>query len=292
MSAAPLDPELEPRLIEAAVLQATRGHPRARAFHAERDTVYDILDPERREAAFETFHRRWFTRLALDGPFRETLGELPSVAGGCRRWLVAAAHGRRDQVADLLVAEDVRPTLLVRVLAETVATPERLRRWLRRELLHVADMLDPAFGYEPTLPRGAAGGPRERVVRGSYRLVWDVYVDGRLMRRGMLPAAVRGERLAEFRRAFPHLEPRSEAAFDAFFEAASLTHAALLAFAAGGPDGAPLSRCSLCDLPTRDFEPAPAALPDRVLTSIARDFPLWRPADGLCGRCAEVYRFA
>ncbi len=68
-----------------------------------------------------------------------------------------------------------------------------------------------------------------------------------------------------------------------------LTHAALLAFAASGPDGAPLPRCRLCEMPTRDFEPAPATLSDHVLAAIRRDVPAWQPADGVCRRCAEVY---
>ncbi len=42
-------------------------------------------------------------------------------------------------------------------------------------------------------------------------------------------------------------------------------------------------------LPARDFEPAPAALPDCILAAIERDFPAWQPADGLCTRCAELY---
>jgi hypothetical protein len=282
-----LVPEFDPRLIEAAVLEATRGHPREREFHSERDAVYDIVDPDRRETAFGALHEGWFTHLALDRPFHEALDEQPA-ACACGRWLVAVARLLRDEAADLLVAGSVAPTLLVRVRPDTVATPGRLRCLLRRELLHVADMLDPAFGYEAALPREVAGGPAERMVRGNYRVLWNAYVDGRLVRRGLLPAAARPERLAEFRRAFPHRALHAEAAFDAFFDGRDVTHAALLAFARGAPDGARRPRCSLCELPTHDFAPAPA-LGEHVLAAIERDFPAWRPVDGVCGRCAEVY---
>lgn len=57
-----LDPEFDPRLIEAAVLEASRGHAWEHEFHSERDTVYDIVDPDRRETAFRALHERWFTR--------------------------------------------------------------------------------------------------------------------------------------------------------------------------------------------------------------------------------------
>jgi hypothetical protein len=289
VSAGRLDPEFEPRLVEAAVLEALRGGAAERRFHAERSVVYAIAEPEPREAAFEALHTRWFGRLGLDRPFHGALAEAPAVARGCARWLVVGARGRRDEGADLLVGAGARPNLLARVLPATVAAPAPLLRLLRRELLHVADMLDPAFRYEAALPRDVSGGPRERVVRGNYRVLWDVSVDGRLRRRGVLPAAVRGERLADFARAFPHLGDRTEAAFEAFFDAPRPTHAAMLAFAAGGPGGAPLPRCPLCEMPTRDLEPAPAALPGPILAAIGRDVPAWRPDDGVCRRCAEVY---
>jgi hypothetical protein len=289
MSAPRLEPTFAPRLVEAAVLEAMRGHAREPEFHAQRDAVYDIVEPELREAAFASLHARWFERTALDRTFHEALAEQAAVAGGCARWLVADARASREEAADLLVVPGGRPTLLVRVQPATVATPERLLRLLRRELLHVADMLDPAFGYKAALPPDVAGGPRERVVRGHYRIVWDAYVDGRLVRRGALPAGVRAERRVEFGRAFPRLGAGTEAAFDRFFGGRGLTHAALLAFAAGGADGAPVAGCRLCSLPTRDFEPVPAALPDHILAAIRRDVPAWQPADGLCRRCAEVY---
>lgn len=289
MSAARLEPEYAPRLVEAAVLAAVAGQVGERQFHVERDRLYEIAAPEPREAAFDALHARWFERLALDRPFSATLAERPEIAARCGRWLVTRARGGRDEAADLLVAPAALPTLLVRVAAETIAAPERLRLLLRRELLHVADMLEPRFGYAPSLPESVAGGARERVVRDNYSVLWNTYVDGRLVRAGLVPAAVRAERLAEFVRAFPRLRAGTEAAFERFFGSRSLTHAELLAFAVGGPDGGPLPRCRLCDLPTRDFEPAPQALPAEARAAIARDFPSWRPAEGLCGRCAELY---
>ncbi len=239
MSVARLDPEFDPRLVEAAVLAATRRPPAPDDFHAERDTIYQVAEPERREAAFQALHACWFTRLGLDRPFRGALAEQPAIAAGCARWLVAQARGRREEAADLLIAPDVGPTLLVRVTPETVTAPEMLWRLLRRELLHVADMLDPTFGYEAALPPDAAGPGRERVVRESYRVLWNAWVDGRLVRQGALPATARGERFADFARVFPHLGAGAEAVFGRVFDGPRLTHAALVAFAAGGPEGAP-----------------------------------------------------
>jgi hypothetical protein len=95
-------------------------------------------------------------------------------------------------------------------------------------------MLDPAFGYEATLPPEVAGGPRERAVRAAYRLLWDVAVDGRLVRLGALPPRVRDERLRELTRAFPRLGDAVAATFERLFAGRGLTHRWLLALASGG----------------------------------------------------------
>lgn len=237
MNAGRLDPEFDPRLVEAAVLEALRGHAGERDFHAEREVLYDIVEPEPREAAFEALHARWFGRLALDRAFHRALAEHPEIAARCRRCLVARARGRREEVADLLVAPDERPTLVVLVTPGTVAVPERLHVFLRRELLRVGDMLDPGFGYDPAPPAGVAGGAWERPVRDAYRVLWDAYVDGRLVRRGVLPATARRDRLGDFVRAFRHLGADAEAAFERFFGGQRLTHAELLAFTARRPHG-------------------------------------------------------
>lgn len=237
MSAGRLDPEFDPRLVEAAVLEAIRGHARERDFHAERGAVYEIVEPEPREAAFEALHACWFERLALDRAFRQTLAEQPEIGARCRRCLVASARVRRDEVADLLVAPDERPTLVVLVMPATVAMPERLRVLLRRELLRVADMLDPRFGYEPAPPAGVAGGAWEWVARDAYRVLWDAWVDGRLVRLGVLPPTARRDRLAAFVRAFRHLGADTEGAFERFFDGRQLTHADLVAFIAGRREG-------------------------------------------------------
>src|SRR3989304_1961441 len=60
--------EWEPALVEGAVLHATRGHPRERGFRRERDRLYEIVDPEAREAAFRELHATWFERLPLGPP--------------------------------------------------------------------------------------------------------------------------------------------------------------------------------------------------------------------------------
>jgi hypothetical protein len=229
-----LDVEYEPRLVEAAVLAALGGRRDEPAFRAERDPLYEVLDAEAREAAFSALHACWFERLALDRPFRETLGERPEIVAHCDRYIVAAARTAGEESADLLVAPDRRPMVLVRVRPETVAGPDGLRRFLRHELLHIGDMLDPDFGYEPCLPPPARAGTPDDLLRDRYRVLWAAWVDGRLTRLGHVAPSVRAERRRDFERAFPEPGEGTPEAFERFFGAPTCTHRELLRFAEEG----------------------------------------------------------
>ncbi len=228
--------EYEPRLIEDAVFYAVLGRQEETAFRAERDHLYEIGDPEAREAGFHAFHAGWFERLGLGAGLDEALREQPSVAANVARCLVASASSSGDEDAELFVSRESGlagapgRALLIRLKPETLTLPDRLRLLLRHELLHIADMLDPRFGYEPRLP-SAAGPARERLLKDRYRVLWDAYIDGRLAVLGWAPASARAIRLGEFKRAFPMLGELTEMFFDRFFGATALRHAELVSFA-------------------------------------------------------------
>jgi hypothetical protein len=163
-------------------------------------------------------------------------------------------------------------------------------------LQHIADMVDPAFGYQPTLPAVDGGPSYEHLLRQRYRVVWDVSVAGRLVRRGKLDGAVRDEVRRRFAASFPMLGDQIDAAFARFFDAEAVTHADVLALAAVRPGLeypgglTPGGRCPLCRFPTYAPTPEPRSLPPAVVARIQADFASWQPADGLCMQCADLYR--
>ena len=65
----------------------------------------------------------------------------------------------------------------------------RLRDYVRHEFTHLSDMLDPAFGYAPTLDLPGLNGAQQRLARERYRLLWDITIDGRLTAAGRTPMA-------------------------------------------------------------------------------------------------------
>ena len=236
--------EFDPRLVEECVLLEVEHGTREerRAFRCERDPVYRVADAEEREGHFRSLHARWFRRLRLDAPVFDALRADPQVQRGCSRCVVVPARSARDEGADLHAARGAGggagPVLLIRLRPRTFLEPDRLARLLLRELLHVSDMLDPSFGYDPkalAAPAGDAGTPVENLLRDRYRALWDASVDGRLVREGVLPPEVEDDRRREFLAAFPMLDSRAEEQFARFFHGPRPSHPELRAFAARPP---------------------------------------------------------
>jgi hypothetical protein len=226
---------VDPRLLEEATFLALRGLPQALAHDRERVRLYKVADPEERDRRFRALYAEWFVRLGLDAPLRRALGEQPAVRRGTAACLVGHAASPRDEGADLHVAPPAGEgphvrTLVIRLRAESFAEPERLLFLLRRELQHVADMLDPRFGYEPRIE--VAEPARRRAVFERYALLWKVSVEGRLARRGLAEPGARERLRGEFERRFAGLGGRVAEIFDDLFDDEAPTHARLVKLAA------------------------------------------------------------
>ena len=227
-----------PDLVEEAVLLAERmmSTDDRRTFRRERDRVYELPDAERREEHFRSLHWRWFQRLGLDRVVAEVVAERTDLADRLHEGRVLRAVTWKEDGADLIDrvvpgGGHVQQLLVLRLRPSMLLEPEVLRALLRHELTHVGDMLDPAFGYERSLPPSDDGPSSDNIVRDRYRVLWDVTIDGRLARAGLGSDCVRGARWQEFIETFSMLGDRSHHLFDDWFDRIRPTHAALAAFA-------------------------------------------------------------
>lgn len=292
-----------PDLLEEAVLLAERtAQPAdARAFRRERDRIYEVADDERREAGFRWLHLRWFTRLALHHPIEQAVAERADIIGRLDEGRVLGALTRGEEGGDLidqvvLGRADPRPILVLRLRPATLVEPDSLRRLLRHELMHVADMLDPAFGYERTLPHSDDGPSGDNIRRDRYRVLWDVTIDGRLTRTGLADSGAREARSREFATTFAMLGHRRESVFEEWFDRIEPTHACLVAFALA-PNGsrsidtnpADSGRCPLCRFPVASLDPNPERLSAGARAAIGDHHPGWRIEQGLCSQCLDLY---
>lgn len=293
-----VQPEIHPRLAEEAVREAVRGRIEEEPFHRERERLYERPDEEARDRAFAIFYFRWFRKLELEAPIREAVAEQGRALDAVSRCRLGPAPSARRAGAELFVAGPDDRSVVLLIPPALLARRQRALEFLRRELLLIADMLDPAFEYDPRLPALRSGPSRERRIRERYGVLWRCSVDGRLVGQGRLPAPIREDRRLDFGAAFPGLGVQQDRCFEQVFAGPRPRHSVLLALATapetafgvslpstdeGGP-------CPLCGFPTVRFEPEPRRLPSFLQAWIRHDFPAWTADDGICLQCAELYR--
>ena len=292
-----------PDLVEEAVLLAERTLPApdARTFRRDRDRLYGLPDADRREADFRALHLKWFARLGLHQVIEQTVASRVDILDhvtGCR---VSRALTQRDEGADLVDpspaiarAGDVIPALALRLRPPALLDPAALATFLAHELTHVADMLDPAFTYERALPPSDDGPSGDNILRDRYRVLWDVTIDGRLARSGVADPRARDIRRREFATTFAMLGDDGPRVFDDWFDRIQPTHPALVAFAQE-PNGhastnpADSGRCSLCRFPVAALDGHAERLSAAAQAILRADFPAWRPEQGLCAQCLDLY---
>ena len=268
-------------------------------YHALADPIYEGFPSGTREVEFEKLHARLFLQWGFGVVLAKALEEHPELEG-VEELFVGKAVTRRDEVADL--SQD-RKRVGIKIRPERFQDPEGLRRYLRHELRHVSDMLDPAFGY---CPEGAftSSQAEANLIKDRYRAIWAISVGGRLQREGKETAASKGERWREFEALYQKIPyVQRLAIFENLWGAGRLTHGEILAMAkdptallgrAGEADVSPHlsplklpgSPCPLCRFPTYSWV---EEFDEAVVELIKGDFPGWEPEERACGRCVEVY---
>src|SRR5439155_7420854 len=93
-------------------------------------------------------------------------------------------------------------TGIVALLPERFADDPGLACFLRHELTHLHDMVDPAFGYSPELHLAGHLAAQERFTRQRYRLLWDITIAGRLERSDTQTQRTRESQRSSFDRAY------------------------------------------------------------------------------------------
>ena len=175
-------------LVEHAVFEAGRRDPELEAeIHQATDPLYEIDDLRKRDAHFAVVCKTFFQRLELDHPLAQLLAEHPLIERAVHRCVVRKAPRSRQEMAELYIKHDLDTgtwmrTIIIQVCPHSLLNPEKLGVKMRRELMQIADMLDERFGYRRDSLAGRL--PRENLIRDRYRVLWDIYAQGRLARSG------------------------------------------------------------------------------------------------------------
>ncbi len=309
--------QYDPALIEQATfLAARRDKSLERELHAAIDPLYEIRDEEQRRRAFENAYRALFAKLRLDKPVTDLIAERALIDRHVGECVVRGATRRKDESAELFVVDTgakttpADRTLVIQICPESLLDGDRLASRLKRELLHVSDMLDERFAYKketiaPDTPRS-----RQNLIRDRYRVLWDVYVEGRLSREGANDEGTMQRLQRMFSRVFADCDVDwCTQTFRRVFDAPAVTHPTLLAFAhapkthglqsAGvseapggrttGTGQTPGEQCPLCGFPTHDWFEFDGDAGYTVAERVQAAYPQWSRERGACRQCAEMY---
>jgi hypothetical protein len=273
-------------------------------YHLAADPLYHYSH-DARETGLRRLHALFFERLGYVQDVQQAVDEFLEIEARAFEVVVALAATAYDEGADL-AREHVNGNGCVTTRVGIRLQPDRfldltgLRRYLRHELCHVADLLSPDFGY--------TGETVETIIRNRYRRLWCLSIDARLEATGKEPYAGKPTHRLEFDAAYHTFAPAvRQAIFERLWRPEPISHASLLLMArsaeallrlageVGLHESEPLRRtripgspCPLCRFPSHNF--ADDHLLDRALTAeIRRDFPDWNVDDGLCERCLELY---
>jgi len=288
--------------VEAAVTRCASGaRPGVPAlqitrFHRQRERLYALLDPDERNTAFFKLHLDWFREWGLETLLTERLAEFPLLPGALSILAFRQSRRKNEDGAELYVNEAGVCSGVVAMSPERFEREPALAAFLRHELTHLQDMIDPAFAYVPELPLRGVSISQHRLARERYRLLWDITIDGRLTRANRPTVASREQRWAEFARAFAFWpEAKQQATFLAFWAATAPTHRSLAELvgdprelrSASGPR--PGGLCPLCGFPTFDWSGEIPLTPE-IAAAIQAEFPTWTDGQGACARCLEIYQ--
>lgn len=267
-----------------------------RRFHLAREKLYSILDSDARNTAFFNLHLEWFREWGLEKALVGPADEFPRLRTALNALVFRRARMKRDEGAELYVSAEHGRSGVVALRVERFERPEELACFLRHEFAHVNDMLDPAFGYSPELHLPGRNAAQQRLTRERYRLLWDIAIDGRVTASSRASVGNREEHRASFDHTFDFWpEPKRDEVFDSLWNNRQPRHADLLAIAAdprgleSAHEPVPGAACPLCGFATFAWADI-GGLSPQTTAAIRAEFPAWTPDQGVCRRCAEIYR--
>lgn len=230
--------ECDPQLMEDSVFAMVRDTELEEEYHRARDRSYQIKDTEAREKAFAKLNREWFVQLELANPVVAALEEQPLILSRVSRCILAPGIRPKDESAELYYRQGeqpgsesaIGPCLVLRIRPVSFKRPWHIRILLRHELMHISDMLNPDFVYNPAISQFYDEKGVPNLIRDRYAVLWDSFIDGRLYRADQVDDNVRARRKSEFQKCFLVLGDDAPILFHKVFNANHLTHPQMVSF--------------------------------------------------------------
>ena len=212
-------------------------------FHELADPIYEKFTLDDREAEFKKLYQYLFGIWGFSDIIRDAFNEFPELKQRVGIVLVKGVLKEDQEGVDVLrkwgsVEHDLAKQFEekglkgvgIKLIPRRFYDPA-LTRYCRHELLHIHDMLDPAFGYDPDTRVGQNPG-EETLILHRYRILWNISVDSRLIASGKEPMLQKEDRFKEFRSWYRKIPPAQlKSVFEGLWQASYFTHSELVEMA-------------------------------------------------------------
>jgi hypothetical protein len=293
-------------------------------FHHFADPIYERFSLDDREAEFKKLYQYLFGIWGFSDIIRSAFDEFPTLKEKVGIVLIKGVLKEDQEGVDILrkwgsVEHDLAKQFEekglkgvgIKLIPRRFYDPA-LTRYCRHELMHISDMLDVEFGYDPDTKVGQNPG-EETLILHRYRVLWCLNIDSRLLANQQESMLSKEDRFKEFRSWYRKIPPTQlKSVFEGLWQCDKLTHSELVemstdttrvmdrALEVEGSDlpdtqnkimlmpGFP---CPLCRFPTYSWvENLDTSVEKHVLEFIRENHPGWDTEFGACDRCVEVYK--
>ncbi|MEK6599610.1 MAG: hypothetical protein AABY52_04630, partial [Deltaproteobacteria bacterium] len=279
---------------------------------------YDVDDVIDREEEFDKLYEKFFLdNLGYGKVIKEVFDEFPFLNEKISDVYINMDLMREE--ANLMKKDPDEPgdlrKIKFKMRPEIFGDKNEIRKAIRHELMHVKDMLDDDYGYDIRVPAGL-NTTEENFLRDRYKILWDIYIDSRLIKEGKETMETKEKRFAWFSGIYRKMPVEQKIVmFDNFWNKEKITHKEILDMATDMMKAVPLlggdasdvegdekekqsywsgRPCPLCQFPTYKWADD-IKLQDenakKLQNAIKADFPKWTAEEGACERCAELYKF-
>lgn len=293
-------------------------------FHQHADPIYERFSLDDREAEFKKLYQYLFGIWGFSDIIRDAFEEFPALKARIGIVLIKGVLKEDQEGVDILrkwgsVEHDLAKQFEekglkgvgIKLIPRRFYDPA-LTRYCRHELMHIADMLTPEFGYDPDTKVGQNPG-EETLILQRYRVLWCLNIDSRLQAAGKESMLSKEDRFKEFRSWYRKIPPTQlKSVFEGLWQTEAMTHSELVEMATDTTrvmeraleiEGSEVPEiqnrimlmpgfpCPLCRFPTYTWvENLDTSVEKHVLDFIRENHPGWDTEFGACDRCVEVYK--
>lgn len=265
------------------------------------DWTSDPVWPESRTAAkadeksqefFQNFYQDYFEKTGLHSFFEKMILDYPLLNTAQTTIFIKRVWSRKQEGAELFF-DGKNKTVLINLQIIRLENLAELAAFFRHELMHISDMLDPAFQYRNNPSLGGVCEAENDLVRERFRILWDLYITARLTLQKMPAPATPEKFKKDIQKAFSYQDAsENEKLFQTIFSGEPKTQKDLIEYSKPLQSSQSVSNahCSLCTFPTYDIMNISRMSEKNVIKEIEQSHPGWTPAMKICRQCFEIYQ--